>query len=87
VSDPGRALHDLGALEAASLMADGRLTSVVLVEHLAARIADLEPRLHALIAVHPEALAQARVADDRRRAFDLLHETGGLPLILPLTGS
>ena len=53
------ALHELGALEAADQMADGRLTSVQLVEHLLTRIAEREPALHALIAVHPLALDQA----------------------------
>ncbi len=75
-------LHELGALEAAGLMAAGTLTSVALVEHLAARIADREPTLHALIAVHPEALEQARSADQRRAAGTPLSQLDGIPVII-----
>lgn len=75
-------LHDLGALEAAELMAAGQLTSVALVEHLAARIADREPSLHALIAVHPQALEQARSADERRAAGVPLSRLDGIPVII-----
>ena len=75
-------LHDLGALEAAGLMADGELTSLALVEHLVARIAQREPSLHALIAVHPQALEQARAADARRAAGAPLSPLDGIPVII-----
>jgi amidase len=75
-------VHELGALEAAALMAEGRLTSVDLVEHLLARIEQREPTLRALIAVHPEALDQARAADARRAAGQALSELDGVPVII-----
>lgn len=77
-----RPLHELGALAAAGLMADGQLTSGQLVEHLLQRIAEREPTLHALIAVHPLALDQARASDDRRAAGLLLGPLDGVPVII-----
>ncbi len=75
-------LHDLGALEAAGLMAGGQLTSVTLVEHLLTRIARLEPTLHALIAVNQQALEQARAADARRSAGAPLSPLDGIPVVI-----
>lgn len=63
-------------------MADGLLTSVSLVEHLLARIAQREPALHALIAVHPQALEQARAADARRSAGAPLSPLDGIPVVI-----
>lgn len=63
-------------------MAQGRLTSVELVEHLLGRIEALEPTLHALIAVHPHALDQAQAADARRAAGQPLGELDGIPIII-----
>ena len=78
----GRPLHDLLALEAAAALEAGTLTSVALVEHLLARIERLEPTVNALIAVHPEALAQAQAADARRRAGAALGPLDGIPVIV-----
>jgi amidase len=75
-------LHELGALGAAALMAQGQLTSVALVEHLLARIERRESTLHALIAVHPEALEQARAADARRASGKPLSALDGIPVIV-----
>jgi amidase len=75
-------LHELGALEAAALMAGGQLTSVQLVEHLLERIVQREPALHALIAVHPQALDQARAADARRAVGAALGPLDGIPVII-----
>lgn len=76
------ALHQLGALEAADRMDAGTLTSVALVEHLLARIDLLEPRLHALIAVHPTVRAQAAQADARRAAGRARSVLDGVPVII-----
>jgi amidase len=64
-----------------SLMNDHRLTSVQLVQFYVHRIKALNPELHAVITVNPEALALARAADAARRAGDqgsLL----GIPIIV-----
>ena len=63
-------------------MAAGQVTSVELVEHLLERIERREPSLHALIAVHPQALEQARAADDRRAAGQALGPLDGIPVII-----
>ena len=76
------ALHRLGALEAADRMAAGTLTSAELVEHLVARIERLDPTLHAIIAVHPEAREQAGAADARRAAGQPRSVLDGVPVIV-----
>jgi amidase len=78
----GPAPHELGALEVADVLAAGRLTSTALVEHLLARAARLEPRLHALIAVADDALAQAGAADARRAAGTTLGPLDGVPVVI-----
>ena len=56
----------IGEIEAD--LAAGRVTSAELVTLYEARIARLNPRLHAVIAINPKALEQARAADAARRA-------------------
>ena len=77
-----RPLHELGALEVADRLADGTLTSAALVDHLLARIEALEPRVRALIAVHPQARDQAEQADARRAAGAARGPLDGVPVIL-----
>lgn len=75
-------LHWLGALEVAERLAAGSLSSVRLVEHLLARIERLEPSLHALIAVAPEALAHAAEADARRASGRPRGLLDGVPVVV-----
>jgi amidase len=56
--------------ELQSLMDAHRLSSVQLVEFYVARIKKLNPELHAVITVNPDALALARAADAGRRSGD-----------------
>ncbi len=59
------ALHDLTAIEQASAMRRGELTSVELTEHYLARTEEISPVIGAFIVITPDAaLAQARAADD-----------------------
>lgn len=74
--------HALGALQAAEEMDRGRLTSVELTEHLIARIAEHDGRLHAMIAVDPTARAQAQESDRRRAAGAGLGPLDGVPVIV-----
>jgi amidase len=53
-----------------ALMNRHRLSSVMLVQFYLRRIAKLDPKLHAVIAVNPRALALARAADAARRRGD-----------------
>jgi amidase len=80
VSD--RALHRLGARDLAERLGAGTLTSAALVEHLLARIDALEPDLNALVAVHPQARAQARESDARRAAGAPRSALDGVPVII-----
>ena len=64
-----------------SLMNRHRLSSVQLVRFYLHRIKKLEPRLNAVIAVAPDALAQARAADRARRHGDR-RPLLGIPVIV-----
>jgi amidase len=79
---PQRPVHELGALEVAGALARGELTSSGLVAHLLARIERLNPGLHAIVAVHPQALEQARAADARRAGGAALGPLDGVPIII-----
>ena len=60
-------LHLLSASEAAALIRDGIISSVQLVESCLARIRAVDPVVQAWAFLDPDyALAQARLADERR---------------------
>ncbi|HEX6887775.1 MAG TPA: amidase family protein [Candidatus Nanopelagicales bacterium] len=79
---PPDALHELGALELADALAAGGTTSTAVVGALLARMEGLEPRLHALIATHPQALEQAGAADERRAAGRPRSALDGVPVLV-----
>ncbi|WP_157249314.1 amidase [Nonomuraea typhae] len=60
----------------------GRLTSVELTGAYLDRIERLDGKLHAVITVNPDALAQARQSDQRRRERRLLGPMDGIPMLL-----
>ncbi len=60
----------------------GRTTSVELVRLYQQRIATLNPKLHAVIALNPDALAQAAAADAARKAGKAQGSLAGLPILL-----
>ncbi|HEX4897310.1 MAG TPA: amidase [Candidatus Limnocylindrales bacterium] len=67
--------------ELQALMDEGELSAVQLVRFYLARISQLNPRLHAVITVSPDALAEAAAADEARAEGDdrpLL----GIPIIV-----
>jgi amidase len=68
--------------ELAADLAAGRTTSVALVQAYEARIARLNPALNAVIAVNPAALAEAKAADDARRAGRPLGPLAGVPILI-----
>ncbi len=59
-----------------------KVTSVVLVQGYLARIADCNPRLHAVITTLPKALAEAETLDRERRAGDIRGPLHGIPVVL-----
>jgi amidase len=60
----------------------GRTTSVELVTVYEQRIARLNPQLHAVIAVNPDALAAAAASDAARKAGELQGPLAGLPILV-----
>lgn len=63
-------------------LAAGRVTSVQLVTAYEAWIARLDPRLHSVIALNPQALAQARAADVARRTRRMPGPLLGIPVLI-----
>jgi amidase len=60
----------------------GRTTSVELVKLYEQRIAVLNPKLHAVIAINPDALTQAAASDAARKAGKPQGPLAGLPILL-----
>lgn len=60
----------------------GRVTSAELVTAYEARIARFDPTLHAVIALNPQALDQARQADVARRAHATHRPLEGIPILI-----
>ncbi|WP_043609567.1 amidase family protein, partial [Novosphingobium sp. B-7] len=60
----------------------GRVTSAELVTAYEARIARFDPTLHAVIALNPQALEQARQADAGRRAHATHLPLEGIPILI-----
>ncbi|WP_406444263.1 amidase [Streptomyces sp. NBC_01613] len=75
---PGE-LDELGIAELRSRMADGRLDAVRLTRYYLERIERIDPLLHSVIEVNPDALREARRLDGERRPRGPLH---GLPVLL-----
>jgi amidase len=79
------AAYDPSEKSMAELKADltaGRTTSVELVTMYEQRIARLNPQLHAVIAVNPDALDAARASDAARKAGQPLGPLAGLPILI-----
>lgn len=73
----------LGELQRA--MQSGRLTSAALVRHYLERISALDrrgPALHAIIAINPDALAEARALDRERRERGPRGPLHGIPILI-----
>ena len=63
-------------------MAAGRTSAVALVHAYKARIKAIDPELHAVIAVDPDAMAQARMLDAERKAGRLRGPLHGIPIFI-----
>ena len=69
----------------ADALASGAVTSQALVETYIARIEGVDwagPRLQAVLALNPEALAEAKKSDARRKAGAALGPLDGVPILL-----
>ncbi|GHH50968.1 amidase [Streptomyces umbrinus] len=72
-------LDELGIGELRRRMDDGRLTAEQLTRHYLERIERVDPLLHAVIEVNPDALREARRLDAERNRRGPLH---GMPILL-----
>jgi len=76
-------LHLLSASEAAALIRDGIISSVQLVESCLARIRAVDPVVQAWAFLDPDyALAQARLADERRLTGQPIGALHGVPVAI-----
>ncbi|MDO8273837.1 MAG: amidase family protein, partial [Gammaproteobacteria bacterium] len=71
---------DVASLQAA--MSSGELTAVALVTHYQQRITALDPQLHAIIELNPEALDIARALDAERAAGQVRSPLHGIPVLI-----
>ncbi|MFN8622071.1 MAG: amidase family protein [Chloroflexota bacterium] len=76
----GRLLTGADITRIGGLLAAGELTAEELALHHLARIARLDPVLHAIIELDPTALDQARAADARRREGAVRGPLDGIPV-------
>ncbi len=77
--------YDVAEKDIATLQADmtaGRVDAVGLVQAYQARIAALDPQLHSVIALNPDAVAQARALDGERKAGHLRGPLHGIPILV-----
>ncbi|WP_295635871.1 amidase [Novosphingobium sp.] len=77
--------YDLVEKSISELRADldaGRVTSAELVRLYEARITALNPQLHTVIAINPQALDQARAADAARKARRAQGALAGIPVLI-----
>ena len=84
-SPPRVDVVELGAAEARSLMADGKLTSRDLTQAYLDRIAavdDAGPTVNAVIELNPRALADAEALDAERKAGTIRGPLHGLPVLI-----
>ncbi|MGW3425945.1 amidase [Streptomyces phaeochromogenes] len=72
-------LDELGIVELRRRMDDGRMTAEQLTRHYLERIERVDPLLHAVIEVNPDALREARRLDAGRDRRGPLH---GMPILL-----
>ena len=76
---------NLRCTSVAALSADlaaHRLTSQSLVRAYEARIAQINPKIHALIALNPRAMAEAHASDERRAEGKPLGPLDGIPILV-----
>ncbi|WP_438299471.1 amidase family protein [Pseudomonas sp. NMS19W] len=81
----GAELEYASASELSAMMVSNELTSVALVQHLIARIADLDkqgPTLNAIIEMNPEALDIATAMDEERAQGKIRGPLHGIPVLL-----
>src|SRR3954471_738287 len=82
---PGYAVEEKSIVALQADMTAGRVTAAQLVQGYEARIAAMDhagPALHAIIALNPHALADARALDAERKAGHVRGPLHGVPILL-----
>ncbi len=77
--------YDVAEKDIATLQADmaaGRVDAAGLVQAYEARIATIDPQLHSVIALNPDAPAEARALDAERKAGHLRGPLHGIPILV-----
>jgi amidase len=78
-------VEEVSLAEVSAMLASGRATSASLTRAYLARIAAMDragPKLRSVIAVNPDALAQARALDAERRAGRVRGPLHGVPILI-----
>lgn len=81
----GATAYDVAEKDIATLQADmsaGRITAQGLVQAYKARIAKLDPMLHSVIALNPDAGNQARALDQERKSGHVRGPLHGIPVLV-----
>ncbi|MEU1025886.1 amidase family protein, partial [Streptomyces sp. NPDC005904] len=79
---PGVDLDTVTIPQLQARMADGSLTSSALTRAYLRRIADVDPRIHAVLRTSPTALRQAAASDARHRRGTVLGPLDGIPVLV-----
>ena len=85
MSEPAYRVEGKGIAALSQDLAAGRVTAVALVQAYRARIASIDhagPSLHAVIALNPDAEAQARASDQRRHGGAAPRPLEGIPILV-----
>jgi len=75
-------IHELSATDLLGRLSAGELTSVAIVEALAARRAEVDGKINAFVHTRDEALREAEAADESRARGDALGPLHGLPMTI-----
>ncbi len=79
---PGTDIDPSSVADLGKAMADGRLTAAALTRHCLDRIEELNPALHAVISVSPDAMAQAAASDRARASRPARGPLEGIPVLV-----
>jgi len=77
--------YDVEEVSLAQISSDltaGKTTSAAVAQAYIDRIKKYDPQLHSVIAIAPDALAQAKASDDRRKAGKAIGPLDGVPVLL-----
>jgi amidase len=82
VAQAAAPVEERSIADTAADLAAGRTTAEALVAAYRRRIAAIDPRLHSIIALNPDAAADARALDAERRAGHVRGPLHGVPILL-----